>query len=416
MNLPISLRDVTDFTTFGTGLVSAESCVSEEAFRWEMEAVFRRHWISVGHVLDVPQAGDYAVKRLDFAKMSLLLVHGQDGVIRGFRNVCTHRGSKLVWDARGSCKGFSCNYHGWTFGLDGRLVHVPQEENFRNFDKSRFPLKAVHTEVWNGFIFVNLAPEPEQSLREHLGDLYPGLDGYPFEKLTSLYVHRGELRCNWKLPIAAFQEGYHFPYLHKNSLAKNLVDFGGDARIHISSYRFVGRHRLGGGATGNMNHVPTPAEMTAVPQLGGVFTASPELSPERLPWAINPDGNQNWATGGPGIFPNFLLQFTAGGFYMTWTSWPVAVNRSAWEWRLYFAPAKTPGERYAQQYFRCVARDTVLEDLAAMEAQQEGLESGAIEGFVLQDDELNVRHLHLMVDRVVQEYKAKVDRRAAPAW
>lgn len=413
MNMPASIRDVTDFTALGTGLVSAVSCISEEAFRWEMEAIFQRHWINVGHVMDVPKPGDFAVKRLDFANMSLLLVHGQDGVIRGFRNVCTHRGNKLVWDERGSCKGFSCNYHGWTFGLDGRLMHVPQEQNFRDFDKGRFPLRAVHVETWNGFVFVNLCEEPEQTLREQLGDLYESLEGYPFEKMTALFIHRGEIRTNWKLLIDAFQEGYHFPFLHKNSLARNLVDFGGDSKINISSYRFIEHNRLLGGAAQNMNHVPTPAEMTAVTQLGAIFGSSPELAPETLPWGINPDRSPTWATGGPGLFPNFLLQFTAGGFYITWNSWPVAVNRSIWEARIYFPEAKTPGERYARQLLRCMARDTVLEDLATMETQQEGLESGAIDHFVLQDDELNVRHFHTTVDRVVREYREKVERKAS---
>lgn len=409
MSLPEQLREPADFENLGTDLISAESCISEEAFRWEMEAIFHHQWINVGHVLDVPKPGDYVVKTLDFANTSLLLVHAQDGVIRGFRNVCTHRGNKLVQGEGGSCKGFSCNYHGWTFGLDGRLAHVPQEENFRDFDKSRFPLRAVRIELWNGFVFINLAPDPGQTLREFLGDLYESLEGYPFQQMTSLFVHRGEIRCNWKLLIDAFQEGYHFPFMHKYSLARNLVDFDGDSRINLSSFRFVGPHRLGGGAIQNPNHVPTPAEATAVRQVGGLYTGLPT----ELPWGVNPDQNPNWATGGPGIFPNFLLQFSAGGFYMTWTSWPVAVDRSIWEWRLYFPEPKTPGERYARQLFRCAIRDTVLEDLGTMETQHEGLASGAIDHFVLQDDELNVRHLHVTAQRVVQEYRQRKDRSAS---
>lgn len=100
--------------------------------------------------------------------------------------------------------------------LDGNLTHVPQESEFFDLDKNRYGLVPVHCEVWEGFVFVNFAAEPEQSLREFLGPMITALEGYPFGRLTSRWYYRSEVKANWKLYLDAFQEFYHAPVLHAN--------------------------------------------------------------------------------------------------------------------------------------------------------------------------------------------------------
>ena len=114
------------------------------------------------------------------------------------------------------CRQFTCKYHAWRYDLDGNLTFVQQEEEFFDLDKSRYGLVSVHCEVWEGFIFVNFAKQPEQSLREFLGPMVTGLEGYPFDKLTSRWCYRSEVKANWKLYMDAFQEFYHAPVLHAN--------------------------------------------------------------------------------------------------------------------------------------------------------------------------------------------------------
>ena len=100
-----------------------------------------------------------------------------EGTVRAFHNICRHRGNKLVWsdfpkeETAGVCRQFTCKYHGWRYNLDGALNFVQQEGEFFDFDKDDYGLVPVHCDVWEGFIFINLAEKPEQSLTEFLGPM-----------------------------------------------------------------------------------------------------------------------------------------------------------------------------------------------------------------------------------------------------
>ena len=152
--------------------------MSPEYFELERERIFRRHWINVGRVDEVAENGHYFVRELDVCKVSVLVVRGNDGALRAFHNVCPHRGNTLVLNQAGKCPGrFGCGFHSWAFSPEGELAFVPDEENFFDLDKSRYGLSPIHCETWEGFIFINLAPAPEQNLREFLGGVATQLDG-----------------------------------------------------------------------------------------------------------------------------------------------------------------------------------------------------------------------------------------------
>jgi len=92
--------------------------------------------------------------------------------------MCSHRGNKLAWSRSGNCRGaLSCKFHGWTYDTSGRLVAVPDENNFANLSKDRNGLTPVATDVWQGFIFINLDPHPRETLREYLGEVVDLLEG-----------------------------------------------------------------------------------------------------------------------------------------------------------------------------------------------------------------------------------------------
>ena len=168
----------------------------------------------------LPRNGSYFTKEIAVARTSVVVVRDKEGQVRAFHNVCRHRGNKLVWtdypqeESSGMCRQFVCKYHGWRYDLDGSLSFVQQEQEFFNLDKDDYGLVPVHCDVWAGFIFVNLAREPEQNLRDFLGPMVTKLENYPFEKQTERRFYRATVKSNWKLYLDAFQEFYHAPVLH----------------------------------------------------------------------------------------------------------------------------------------------------------------------------------------------------------
>ncbi|MER5661992.1 aromatic ring-hydroxylating oxygenase subunit alpha [Streptomyces mirabilis] len=208
------------YPDLGTGVVSYEDCVSPEFYEVEREAVFKRAWLNVGRVEDLPRKGSYFTKEIEVANTSIIVVRDLRDRVRAFHNICRHRGNKLMWndfpreETRGSCRAFTCKYRAWRYDLTGKLTFVQQESEFFDLDKDDYGLLPVHCEVWAGFVFVNLAKEPEQTLPEFLGPMITPLDGYPFDRLTERYDFRADVHCNWKVFLDAFQEYYHVPVLH----------------------------------------------------------------------------------------------------------------------------------------------------------------------------------------------------------
>src|SRR5689334_14535415 len=195
------------YPELGTGLVSYEDSISPEFYELERDAVFRRAWLNVGRVEQLPRTGSYFTKELVAARTSVVVVRTGDDEVRAFHNICRHRGNKLVWndfpteDVAGTCRQFTCKYHGWRYGIEGELTFVQQEAEFFNLDKSDYGLASVQCEVWSGFIFVNLDPDNRVPLGDYLGKFAAGLDGYPFHEMTQVYKYQADIRSNWKLYI-----------------------------------------------------------------------------------------------------------------------------------------------------------------------------------------------------------------------
>ena len=108
-----------DLRALGCDPVPAAPYYDETWFGLEREAIFRRTWLNVGHVCELPEPGSFIVRELEFARASVIIARGKDGEIRAFHNVCTHRGTQLTREREGKAATFSCPYHMWTFGNDG---------------------------------------------------------------------------------------------------------------------------------------------------------------------------------------------------------------------------------------------------------------------------------------------------------
>jgi len=388
------------YPELGTGPVPIEPCISPEYFEREREAIFRRLWLHVGRVEEIPAAGDYFARDIVAAKASVVVIRGNDGAIRAFHNMCSHRGNKMVWDEGGHCdRVLTCRFHRWSYGFDGSLQRVSDENQYHELDKATLGLTPVHVEVWEGFIFVNLAKRPRETLAEYLGEFGRGMQGWPFSAERACYSYRSEVQCNWKVSMAAFQESYHVPYVHYRSVPESPA--GPDnpfARpIHVG---FFPRHQT-------LSVYANPkVKMNAMDEVA--FRYGPGMRQRgivsgELPPGVNTARSPRWGFDMKTFFPNLLMMLWGNGMLVTHQFWPTAYNRTAYEVRVYMRKHATPGARFSQEYNRAVLRSALMEDLATLENIQPMLESRAKEHFIFQDNEIGLRYHLKVVDDCVRE-------------
>jgi phenylpropionate dioxygenase-like ring-hydroxylating dioxygenase large terminal subunit len=406
----------THYPELGTGLVSYEDSISPEFHELEGEAIFKRAWLNVGRLEQLPRKGSFFTKDIVIAKSSVIIVRGLDGEIRAFHNVCRHRGNKILWDhtpretASGTCRQFMCKYPGWRYTLDGHLDFVLQEDEYFDFDRREFGLIPVHCDVWEGFVFVNLDPAPRQSLREFLGPMVTGLDGYPFHLMTERFGHATSVNANWKLYLDAFQEYYHAPILHSQQQVSQLRNF--ESGFSVPYFQLDGPHRLicTGGWKGTPRHLMStdlmyPVEAAAEAGLMGPWHRDrPELEVENLPVGVNPGGLDPWSVSTFNIFPNFVILLYERGWYLTYHYWPTTHRAHDWEMDFFFPPSRSPRERIQHEVSAAMSKEAGIQDMATLDGTQQGLESRAVERFPLSDQEITVRHFHKVVGDWVDAY------------
>ena len=217
--------------TFGTSVpvksLPRKYFVAPEVFAEEQETIFSKQWLLVGHQSQIPDAGDYVVRQV--IGESLIVIRDKSGEIRGFFNVCRHRGTRLKEDACGHASAIQCPYHAWTYGLDGRLIGAPHMDEVPGFDKAEYSLNAVNLAVWEGFIFVNLGANEarlrsEGTARQRSGDFislerwFAPLNGkfadWNMAILRPAKRIEYDVHANWKLMFENYSECYHCPGVH----------------------------------------------------------------------------------------------------------------------------------------------------------------------------------------------------------
>jgi phenylpropionate dioxygenase-like ring-hydroxylating dioxygenase large terminal subunit len=404
------------YPELGTEPVSYADSISPEFYELEREAIFKRAWLNVGRVELLPRNGSYFTKELHIARTSIIVVRDMQGTVRAFHNICRHRGNKLVWndypreETSGTCRQFTCKYHGWRYDLQGALTHVQQESEFFDLDRKDYGLVPVNCEVWDGFIFINLAKQPEQSLPEFLGPMITSIAGYPFDKMTERWYFRSEVKANWKLYMDAFQEFYHAPVLHARQTPPKWAKSALDAGFEAPHYRIDGPHRLVSTA-GIRAWELDPAMRKPIEDIcrSGLFGPwdppdLAELGAAKLPAGVNPAGCNPWGLDSFQLFPNFTILIWGQGWYLTYHYWPTSYNSHIFEGTLYFIPAKTPRERIAHELAAASFKEYGLQDANTLEATQSMLESRVVERFPLNDQEVLCRHLHKETAKWVDDY------------
>jgi len=373
----------------GTRPIPAGPYYRADYFELEREAIFQRVWLQVGHVSELAESGSFIVRPVEIANASVLITRGSDGKIRAFHNVCTHRGTQLVAEDSGKRSAFSCRYHRWTFGNDGRLRGAPDFERFY-VSKEQCDLRAIAVDVCGGLIFINLDRSPSQSLQEFLGPLAQRLETFPASNATTFAEYTYEIEANWKLTYDNFQENYHLRFIHPRSgEAATGPDnpFGYPIR-----YGFHGPHRT---QTIWSNPAAVPKDIQKIAFGKAVAFAMA-------------DGTANAAQGKDylAIFPNFFILGSPISPFSHCVM-PISATRSRGVIRLYWkGDDDSASKRFAREYSMCTALDIHSEDRAVIEAGQRGLSSGALDHIHFQEHEVLCRHLIEAVEQYVEGYKA----------
>ena len=189
---------------------------SEDFFQLENERLFSRTWMLAGYGHQVPDPGD--VHPVSIAGQPLVIVHGHDGVIRVFHNVCQHRGTRVVREPCSGRKTLVCPYHAWTYDLDGALIARPHfdgaDKHARGWqgDEAR-DLKQVRSAQWLDLIFVNISGDAAP-LDDYLAPMTRRMEGYDLSCLRYAGAVSFDLRANWKLAYENYIETYHVFAVH----------------------------------------------------------------------------------------------------------------------------------------------------------------------------------------------------------
>ena len=187
---------------------------SRELFELEVEHLFHAGWVLVGRADEIPNPGDYF--SFDVLDEPIVVVRGISRELRVFSRVCRHRWMQ-VCAGRGNTVAFVCPYHAWTYELDGRLRHAPEMADSPGFDSSRVALPEIRTEVWEGFIFVNINAEAAP-LHQTLKPARQQLAQYNLAGWRSVRsIDLGECPWDWKV-FMDNGEIYHHMALHKETV------------------------------------------------------------------------------------------------------------------------------------------------------------------------------------------------------
>ena len=192
----------------------AEFYTSLDFLEEEIEILLRRDWMCVGHVGEVRNPGDFfTTEMLD---EQLLVVRDPDDVVRVMSNVCRHRGNRVA-EGSGNARKFICPYHTWTYDTTGALKVAPMMKRQKSFDQSKCGLPLFRSEIWNGWIFVDLEGDA-LPLASRLDGLQEIIKNYHQDLRHLVFMEEDIWNCNWKALFENFMEGYHLSATHPTTL------------------------------------------------------------------------------------------------------------------------------------------------------------------------------------------------------
>jgi phenylpropionate dioxygenase-like ring-hydroxylating dioxygenase large terminal subunit len=334
----------------------------------EKELVFRTHWQIIGHVSDVPEAGNYLA--MDVVGERALVVRGQDGILRGFHNLCRHRGSRVVADDQGTCRNaLVCPFHGWVYNLDGTLRGAARPRSFPELDRKEFGLVPLDLEVWMGFIFIRFRSGPQPAVAELMARIAPEFAHYDAASMVPTNgIWSAKTAVNWKSVRDVDNEGYHVAMAHPALQDLYGSTYFDEPFVDGVARSFATYNPHAGRRWSVRNYVKTSrgADLPAELQKAWIYY---------------------------GIFPNAVIGITPETvqFYQ---EFPVSTGETVLRGAVYRRPEETREQRISRYLALRIDRETIAEDVQLTIWSNESMTSDAFSGFYLSDLEYGVRSHH----------------------
>src|SRR5687768_9747609 len=319
--------------------IPASWYINKELYELELKTVFSNTWQLAGRLDQVSQPGQYVTT--DIAGEPIVVVRGNDGVLRGFFNVCRHHAAAVMTDVEGKAAQLRCPYHGWTYSLEGDLKGTPDFTGVCDFDRAGNGLARVEVGEWENWVFVRLGGSNSVSLEEFLTKQLVE----EIRLITVTDLHWFERRhysfdCNWKVFVDNYLDGgYHVPYLHK----------GLDSVLDYSNYM------IENGARHCLQWSPIVTE-GAEAQTGAVRKGDRAL--------------YYW------IYPNFMINWYDGAMDTNLVV-PRGMDQTEVIFDFYFPDVTSPEARERNAASVAVGQRIQDEDVAICKSVQRGLNSRA---------------------------------------
>ena len=328
----------------------------------ERQRLFRGQPLFMGMSCRLPDPGDYLAEEI--AGVPVLLARGRDQALRAFANICRHRGAPVA-SGCGKARAFSCPYHGWTYGLDGKLAGIPEQGSFPGVDKSTHGLIELPAAERHGMIFVRLAPGEllEIDMDAHLCGLGEEFGAYGFEHYSYFASEWMAPAINWKFGIDTFLEAYHLAALHRTTVAPLI-------RGNLGAFDAYGDH----------------GRMTFLRFSSSAWDGKPDAEWDVLPHIIAVYR----------LMPNTILVFQSDHLE-TWRMIPgESSDRSRIEFAFYSPEPATTGKAraYWKKNYDLAVKTVLDEDFALGERMQRGFMSGLQAEVVYGRNEPALIHFH----------------------
>lgn len=212
--MPPDLTNFTPTQDLASAATMPSTWYTDPAFLGiEKEKIFWKTWQPVGRTDMVARVGDYFACEL--LGEPIVVTRTKENELKAFYNVCRHRGAQVA-RGKGNRKSLQCHYHGWTYGLDGKLLSAPEFEGVQNWEKAQVCLPSVLVEAWGPFIFINLDPDAKPMAETSYGTIMQEMldKGFDIGRMSSVERRDYEINCNWKVYVDNYLEGYHLPTAH----------------------------------------------------------------------------------------------------------------------------------------------------------------------------------------------------------
>ena len=347
----------------------AAAYTSDEVLRWEWRHFFEGSWTCVGRASSLGEAGDQTAVSL--GSEGILLARDADGDLRGFFNVCRHRGHELLeCGTTFNRRAIRCPYHAWVYGLDGTLRAAPRFKHLSSADPAWEGLVPVPVVEWQGWVFVNASGDAG-SFGDYVGNLTGLVDPYRPERLILAATHRYDVRANWKVIVENYHECYHCTNIHPE-LCQVTPPTSGES--YEPTGFWVG---------GSMDLMPHAETMSLTGESGGA--PIPDLGDERSRQVFY-----------FGLFPNLLIS-PHPDYVMTHRLEPVAPDLTRIECQWLFPREAIEMQGFDPAYAVEFWDITNKQDWHACESVQRGAASRGYRSGPLALEEDNVHQFQAMV-------------------